>query len=54
MLPQDWGSALGYEAAALWGARVAGLNHSTVRWGHFMAEEAPDVIAKSLRDLPAR
>ncbi|MFJ5900559.1 alpha/beta fold hydrolase [Streptomyces sp. NPDC093064] len=54
VLQQDWGAALGYEAAALWGAWAADLDHSTVSCGHFMAEEAPDVIAKSLRDLLAR
>ncbi|GAA5032224.1 alpha/beta fold hydrolase [Streptomyces siamensis] len=54
VLQQDWGAALGYEAAALWGAWAADLRHSTVSCGHFMAEEAPGDIAKALRDLMAR
>ncbi|GAA3475728.1 alpha/beta hydrolase [Streptomyces yanii] len=54
VLQQDWGAALGYEAAALWGAWAEDLNHSTVSCGHFMAEEAPGTIAKALRDLLAR
>ncbi|MCX4672221.1 alpha/beta hydrolase [Streptomyces sp. NBC_01381] len=54
VLQQDWGAALGFEAAALWGAWAADLRHSTVSCGHFMAEEAPADIAKALRDLLAR
>ncbi|MFD0306877.1 alpha/beta fold hydrolase [Streptomyces sp. NPDC127119] len=54
VLQQDWGAALGYEAAALWGAWAEDLDHSTVSCGHFMAEEAPETIAKALRDLIAR
>ncbi|WP_018565363.1 alpha/beta fold hydrolase [Streptomyces sp. PsTaAH-124] len=54
VLQQDWGAALGYEAAALWGAWAADLHHSTVSCGHFMAEEAPGDIARALRDLMAR
>ncbi|MGW2148601.1 alpha/beta hydrolase [Nonomuraea bangladeshensis] len=51
---QDWGAALGYDAAALWGAWAGDLDHRTVTWGHFMAEEAPAEVAKALRDLLAR
>ncbi|PWI17932.1 alpha/beta hydrolase [Streptomyces sp. Act143] len=54
VLQQDWGAALGYEAAALWGAWAADLDHSTVSCGHFMAEEDPETITKSLRGLLAR
>ncbi|WP_028799733.1 alpha/beta fold hydrolase [Streptomyces sp. 142MFCol3.1] len=54
VLQQDWGAALGYEAAALWGAWATDLRHSTVSCGHFMAEEAPGDIVKALRDLMAR
>lgn len=54
VLQQDWGAALGYDAAALWGAWAADLRHSTVSCGHFMAEEAPGDIARALRDLLAR
>ncbi|ETK37737.1 alpha/beta fold hydrolase [Microbispora sp. ATCC PTA-5024] len=54
VLQQDWGSALGYDAAALWRAWAPDLEHSTVAWGHFMAEEAPDEVAGALRTLLAR
>ncbi|MGW5638020.1 alpha/beta fold hydrolase [Streptomyces sp. NPDC003832] len=54
VLQQDWGAALGYEAAALWGAWAADLDHSTVSCGHFMAEEDPERIAKELRALLTR
>lgn len=54
VLQQDWGAALGYEAAALWGAWAQDLDHSTVSSGHFMAEEAPEDIAEALRKLLAR
>ncbi|MET8160636.1 alpha/beta fold hydrolase [Sphaerisporangium sp. NPDC005289] len=54
VLQQDWGAALGFDAAALWGAWAADLRHSTVGWGHFMAEEAPAGVAGALRDLLLR
>lgn len=54
VLQQNWGAALGYEAAALWQAWAADLRHSTVSCGHFMAEEAPADVSKALRDLLAR
>ncbi|WP_188142324.1 alpha/beta fold hydrolase [Streptomyces cyaneochromogenes] len=54
VLQQDWGAALGFDAAALWGAWAPDLRHTTVTCGHFMAEEAPDDIAKALRALLAR
>ncbi|GAA4379503.1 alpha/beta hydrolase [Actinomadura verrucosospora] len=54
VLQQDWGAALGYDAAALWGAWAADLRHETVTCGHFMAEEAPAEVAKSLRTLLER
>jgi pimeloyl-ACP methyl ester carboxylesterase len=54
VLQQDWGAALGFEAAALWGPWAPDLRHSTVSCGHFMAEEAPTDIAEALRDLLAR
>ncbi|MFF8034331.1 MULTISPECIES: alpha/beta fold hydrolase [unclassified Streptomyces] len=54
VLQQDWGAALGYEAAALWGAWATDLRHSTVSWGHFMAEEAPRDVAGALRELMAQ
>lgn len=51
VLQQDWGAALGYDAVALWDAWAADLRHQTVTCGHFMAEEAPAEVAKSLRTL---
>ncbi|MFJ2886207.1 alpha/beta fold hydrolase [Streptomyces sp. NPDC087305] len=53
VLQQDWGAALGFDAAALWSAWAPDLRHETVTCGHFMAEEAPVVVAKTLRDLVA-
>ena len=54
VLQQDWGAALGYDAAAVWRAWAPDLTHLTVTTGHFMAEEAPADVVKSLRDLLAR
>ena len=54
VLQQDWGAALGYDAAALWRAWAPDLEHTTVTCGHFMAEEAPAEVVKALRDLLAR
>lgn len=54
VLQQDWGSALGFDAAALWSAWAPDLRHTPVTWGHFMAEEAPVEIAGALRDLLTR
>ena len=51
VLQQDWGAALGFDAAALWGAWASDLRHATVNSGHFMAEQDPDGIVKELRDL---
>jgi haloacetate dehalogenase len=53
VLQQDWGAALGFDAAALWRAWASGLRHATVTCGHFMAEEAPADVAKTLRGLLA-
>ncbi|GAA2774715.1 alpha/beta hydrolase [Saccharopolyspora taberi] len=54
VLQQDWGAALGFDAAARWREWAADLVHETVSCGHFMAEEAPDVVVRALRDLLAR
>lgn len=51
MLQQDWGAALGLDAAALWSAWAEDLRHTVVAYGHFMAEEAPAEVTKALRDL---
>jgi len=54
VLQQDWGSALGFDAAARWRAWAPDLEHTTVSCGHFMAEEAPAEIVKALRELLTR
>jgi haloacetate dehalogenase len=54
VVQQDWGTALGYEAAALWGAWADDLVHQTLDAGHFMAEEAPEDVVAALRALLAR
>ncbi|MYU33982.1 alpha/beta fold hydrolase [Streptomyces sp. SID8358] len=54
VLQQDWGAALGFEAAALWSPWAADLHHATVTCGHFMAEEDPAEVTRSLRALMRR
>ncbi|MGK5521625.1 alpha/beta fold hydrolase [Micromonospora sp. URMC 107] len=54
VLQQDWGAALGYDAAGLWRAWAPDLEHRTVTCGHFMAEEAPTEVVGTLRALLAR
>jgi pimeloyl-ACP methyl ester carboxylesterase len=54
VLQQDWGAALGYDAAAVWSRWAADLRHSTVTSGHFMAEEDPAGVVEELRALLAR
>jgi pimeloyl-ACP methyl ester carboxylesterase len=54
VIQQDWGAALGFDAAARWRAWCSDLEHHTTTAGHFMAEEAPEEIAQSLRALLKR
>ncbi|MET8689183.1 alpha/beta hydrolase [Streptomyces sp. NPDC004732] len=54
VLQQDWGAALGFDAATLWRAWAPDLRHGTVDCGHFMAEEEPTVVGGAIRDLLAR
>jgi haloacetate dehalogenase len=54
VVQQDWGAALGYDAAALWRAWTPNLEHNTTSAGHFMAEEAPTEIIEALRSLHRR
>jgi pimeloyl-ACP methyl ester carboxylesterase len=54
VLQQDWGSALGFDAAGLWRAWAPDLEHIGVTCGHFMAEEAPAEVVKALRALLSR
>ncbi|MFD6609286.1 alpha/beta fold hydrolase [Micromonospora chalcea] len=54
VVQQDWGAALGYDAAAVWRAWAPDLEHRTTTAGHFMAEEAPGEISEALRALLKR
>ncbi|MEU5153818.1 alpha/beta hydrolase [Glycomyces sp. NPDC021274] len=54
VVQQDWGAALGYDAAAVWRAWAPDLDHRLTDAGHFMAEEDPAMVAKMLRELLAR
>jgi pimeloyl-ACP methyl ester carboxylesterase len=54
VVQQDWGTALGYDAAAQWRPWAPDLVHQTLHAGHFMAEEAPDQITETLRELLKR
>ncbi|WP_205328415.1 alpha/beta fold hydrolase [Glycomyces sp. YM15] len=54
VVQQDWGAALGYDAAAVWRAWAPDLDHRLTDAGHFMAEEDPAMVAKALRDLLGR
>ncbi|WP_043618859.1 alpha/beta fold hydrolase [Nonomuraea candida] len=54
VLQQDWGAALGFDAAERWRAWADDLDHRTVTCGHFMAEEAPAEVVKALRELLTR
>jgi pimeloyl-ACP methyl ester carboxylesterase len=54
VVQQDWGAALGYDAAALWRPWAPDLIHRTVDSGHFMAEEAPQRITALIRELITR
>jgi thioesterase domain-containing protein len=54
VLQQDWGAALGYDAAGLWRAWADDLRHATVTCGHFMAEEDPATVTAALRELLSR
>ncbi|MFJ3801539.1 alpha/beta fold hydrolase [Streptomyces sp. NPDC090088] len=54
VLQQDWGAALGYDAAGLWRAWAPELEHRTVSCGHFMAEEAPEEVTAAIGKLLSR
>lgn len=54
VLQQDWGKAMGFDAAERWRAWAPDLRHATVSCGHFMAEEAPQDVVKAVRDLLTR
>lgn len=54
VLSQDWGSQLGFDAAALWGAWATDLTYESIDAGHFMAEEKPEEIAHFITRLSER
>lgn len=54
VIQQDWGAALGYDAAGLWGRWATDLEHRTLDAGHFMAESAPEEITEAIRSLLRR
>ncbi|WFE59774.1 alpha/beta hydrolase [Micromonospora sp. WMMD712] len=54
VLQQDWGAVLGFDAAGLWKAWAPDLHHVPVTCGHFMAEEAPGLVAGEIRALLKR
>jgi haloacetate dehalogenase len=54
VVQQDWGAALGFDAAALWKEWSVDLEHLTLDAGHFMAEEAPADIVEIIRNLLTR
>ncbi|TWF76127.1 pimeloyl-ACP methyl ester carboxylesterase [Pseudonocardia hierapolitana] len=54
VVQQDWGTQLGFDAAATWRPWATDLQHVTTRAGHFMAEEAPQDVAELVLDLVKR
>lgn len=54
VISQDWGTQLGFDAAALWRAWAQDLTYEPINAGHFMAEEKPSEIAGFVRELAAR
>ncbi|HEY3559237.1 MAG TPA: alpha/beta hydrolase [Kribbella sp.] len=54
VIQQDWGAALGFDAAARWKTWTTDLHHQTTTAGHFMAEESPTEITTAIRALLTR
>lgn len=54
VISQDWGSQLGFDAAALWRAWAPDLTYELIRAGHFMAEESPAEITHFIESLAER
>ncbi|MGL5849420.1 MAG: alpha/beta fold hydrolase [Phycicoccus sp.] len=51
---QDWGSHLGFDAAAIWRAWAPDATYQPIDAGHFMAEERPADITRFITTLAAR
>jgi haloacetate dehalogenase len=54
VISQDWGSQLGFDPTAIWGAWAPNLTYQPIDAGHFMAEEAPAPVTAFLRQLLAQ
>ena len=54
VLQQDWGAALGFDAAGIWASWAQDLVHRTASAGHFMAEQDPELVLATVRELLRR
>lgn len=54
VISQDWGSQLGFDPTAIWGAWAPDLTYEPTTAGHFMAEEAPATVTGFVRQLFSR
>ncbi|GAA3148282.1 alpha/beta fold hydrolase [Streptomyces echinatus] len=54
VVQQDWGRHLGFDGAETWRPWSTDLRHVITRAGHFMAEEAPEDIARLIQNLVKR
>ena len=54
VISQDWGSQLGFDPAAIWGAWAPNLTYQPIDAGHFMAEESPTRVTGFVRQLLSR
>ncbi len=54
VIQQDWGSALGFDAPALWQAWAPNLTHQLTNAGHFIAEESPEEVVTAITQLLTR
>lgn len=54
VISQCWGTQLGFDATAIWGAWAPQLTYEPINAGHFMAEEAPGPVTEFLRQLLAK
>jgi hypothetical protein len=54
VISQDWGSRLGFDPIAIWGAWAPDLTYEPTNAGHFMAEEDPARVTSFVQLLLAR